>query len=169
MKNIYKCIVTKNEKRYYKSVKGKWKRISNKMGEKVEKNKRTYRVNDDINIQHLPDVLLENIARKSGEHKGPLGASSRYLNRVTQPLLNEDRKKEIEKNIKTEEDYIVSMQRDIEEANRAIDEGQGGSGWLVQQMDAFEGIENSQQTITELREELKNVEANIEQDKQRLR
>ena len=38
----YKCVVTKNSKRYYKKVSGKWKRITNKIGEKMEKGKKKY-------------------------------------------------------------------------------------------------------------------------------
>jgi hypothetical protein len=37
MKYNYKCVVTKNGKRYYKKVSGKWKRVSNKIEEKKEK------------------------------------------------------------------------------------------------------------------------------------
>ena len=41
----YKCVTTKNgNKMYYKQVKGNWKRISNKDGEKAERGKRTYRI-----------------------------------------------------------------------------------------------------------------------------
>ena len=40
----YKCLVNANNyKRYYKKVKGKWERITNKAGEKVEKEKMVYR------------------------------------------------------------------------------------------------------------------------------
>ena len=45
MKYNYKCVVSKNGKRYYKNVSGKWKRVSNKVGEKAEKGKRKYRMN----------------------------------------------------------------------------------------------------------------------------
>ena len=38
----YKCIVSKNGKRYYKNVRGKWKRISNAVGMKAEKGKKKY-------------------------------------------------------------------------------------------------------------------------------
>ena len=39
----YKCVVARNgNKQYYKSVGGKWKRISNKSGMKAEKGKRKY-------------------------------------------------------------------------------------------------------------------------------
>ena len=42
----YKCVVTKNgNKMYYKRVKRKWKRISNKVGMKAEKRKKKYRDN----------------------------------------------------------------------------------------------------------------------------
>ena len=47
MKYNYKCVVAKNVKRYYKNVKGKWKRISNKIGEKAEKGKKKYRMRED--------------------------------------------------------------------------------------------------------------------------
>jgi hypothetical protein len=43
---IYKCIVSKNSKRYYKNVNGKWKRITNKTGEKAGKGKMKYRGNN---------------------------------------------------------------------------------------------------------------------------
>ena len=46
MKYNYKCIVSNGNKRYYKSVNGKWKRITNKSGAKAEKNKRTYRLSN---------------------------------------------------------------------------------------------------------------------------
>ena len=38
----YKCVVSKNGRRYYKKVNGKWKRISKKIGEKMQKNKKKY-------------------------------------------------------------------------------------------------------------------------------
>ena len=46
MKNYnYKCVISKNgNKMFYKSVGSKWKRISNKLGEKAEKGKMKYRV-----------------------------------------------------------------------------------------------------------------------------
>ena len=44
MKYNYKCVVTKNGKRYYKNVNGKWKRISNAIGMKAQKGKRKYRI-----------------------------------------------------------------------------------------------------------------------------
>jgi hypothetical protein len=45
MKYNYKCIISKNGmKMYYKNVNNKWKRISNKMGEKAQKGKKIYRM-----------------------------------------------------------------------------------------------------------------------------
>mgnify|MGYP006214322347 CR=1 FL=1 len=41
----YKCLISNGSKRYYKKVGGKWKRINNKLGEKVEKGKKTYKAN----------------------------------------------------------------------------------------------------------------------------
>ena len=43
MNYVYKCVVARNgSKQYYKSVGGKWKRVSNKSGMKAEKGKRKY-------------------------------------------------------------------------------------------------------------------------------
>ena len=47
----YKCVVAKNDgKRYYKNVSGKWKRISNKSGEKAEKGKKKYKFTDSEEV-----------------------------------------------------------------------------------------------------------------------
>ena len=48
MKNYnYKCIVAKNgTKKYYKKISKKWKRISNSLGKKAEKGKKTYNFAD---------------------------------------------------------------------------------------------------------------------------
>ena len=44
----YKCVVSnKGSKRYYKSVGGKWKRVSNAVGMKAEKGKRKYGIPED--------------------------------------------------------------------------------------------------------------------------
>ena len=44
----YKCVVSKNgTKMYYKRVKGKWKRISNKVGKQAEKGKKKYRIDEE--------------------------------------------------------------------------------------------------------------------------
>ena len=49
----YKCIVSKNgNKTYYKQVNKKWKKISNKIGQKAEKGKKKYRTNGDDNPCH---------------------------------------------------------------------------------------------------------------------
>lgn len=40
----YKCVVSNNKKKYYKRINNKWKQITNKTGEKVEKGKRKYRM-----------------------------------------------------------------------------------------------------------------------------
>ena len=47
MKYNYKCVASKNGKRYYKNVGGKWKRITNKAGEKAEKGKKKYRMKEN--------------------------------------------------------------------------------------------------------------------------
>ena len=56
MKYNYKCVVAKNGKRYYKNVKGKWKRITNKVGEKAEKGKRKYRVENPTGQEQVPST-----------------------------------------------------------------------------------------------------------------
>ena len=64
MKYNYKCVVAKNgSKMYYKKVSGKWKRITNKAGEKSERGKRKYRVSDQCSIclekwSEKPSTLL---------------------------------------------------------------------------------------------------------------
>ena len=55
MKYNYKCIVAKNGKRYYKNVNGKWKRVSNKVGEKAEKGKRKYRAGGEELCSRMTD------------------------------------------------------------------------------------------------------------------
>lgn len=44
MKYNYKCVLSNGNKRYYKNVNGKWKRITNKVGAKAQRGKRTYRM-----------------------------------------------------------------------------------------------------------------------------
>lgn len=44
MKYNYKCVVSKNGKRYYKNTNGKWKRITNKIGENAQKGKKKYKM-----------------------------------------------------------------------------------------------------------------------------
>ena len=44
----YKFIVSKNNKKYYKNDSGKWKPVSNKTGEKAERGKRKYRIDEYI-------------------------------------------------------------------------------------------------------------------------
>ena len=56
MKYNYKCVVAKNGKRYYKNIKGKWKRISNLSGIKAERGKRKYRINNS-DIEKLQKEL----------------------------------------------------------------------------------------------------------------
>ena len=165
MKNIYKCIVSKNEKRYYKSVGGKWKRISNKMGEKMEKNKKKYRVEEktgDKKLEDLPEELIRKIAGLSDEHKALLASSSGKLNRVTQPLLNLDRKNDIADNIKIEEEYIETLQRQMEDANDASHD-HGGAGYM-DLWNAPEDIEMAHTDIENLRNELETIEERIEED-----
>ena len=58
MKYNYKCVVAKNgNKRYYKSVGGKWKRISNAIGMKAEKGKMKYRRSGPIHDSTRPQRI----------------------------------------------------------------------------------------------------------------
>ena len=78
----YKCIVSKNGKRYYKNVSGKWKRITNKVGEKAEKGKNRYRMEggEHTDFNALPGDIIDqeltkhlgadDVARLSGVSKG---------------------------------------------------------------------------------------------------
>ena len=67
MKYNYKCIVSKNGKRYYKNVGGKWKRITTKIGEKAEKGKRKYRMKSSFMTE-----LLKKRASEKHEPKAPI-------------------------------------------------------------------------------------------------
>jgi hypothetical protein len=59
MKYNYKCVMAKNgNKMYYKNVRNKWKRISNKIGEKAQKGKRKYRMDED-NFLDTPEPKIE--------------------------------------------------------------------------------------------------------------
>ena len=61
MKYNYKCIMSKNGgKMYYKNVRNKWKRISNKVGEKAEKGKRKYRMEKEIGPCEKMNTMGEN-------------------------------------------------------------------------------------------------------------
>ena len=64
----HKCVVTKNgTKMYYKRVDNKWKRISNKLGQKAEKGKKKYKINKN---EELCESLLNiNIDEKSHNEK----------------------------------------------------------------------------------------------------
>jgi hypothetical protein len=56
MKYNYKCIVAKNgNKMYYKQVNNKWKRITNKIGEKAEKGKMKYRASSKELCSRMTD------------------------------------------------------------------------------------------------------------------
>ena len=60
MKNYsYKCVVSKNGKRYYKNVNGKWKRISNKVGMKAEKGKKRYGMNEPKNTDKTDEEYTQ--------------------------------------------------------------------------------------------------------------
>ena len=76
----------------------------------MEKTKKKYRVEGKTGDEKLTDLRQEELIRKiaglSGVQKALLASSSKDFYRVIQPLLNLDRKKEIEDNIKIEEEYI---------------------------------------------------------------
>ena len=55
----YKCVVSnKGSKRYYKSVGGKWKRVSNAVGMKAEKGKRKYANGGDKSEEDKPECSV---------------------------------------------------------------------------------------------------------------
>ena len=59
MKYNYKCVVAKNDsKMYYKRISGKWKRITNKAGEKVEKGRKKYRMYSGVTEPHSKQKLI---------------------------------------------------------------------------------------------------------------
>ena len=79
----YKCIVSKNGKRYYKNVRGKWKRISNAVGMKAEKCKKKYEVpsgttgpNDNL-FSYEVFQAMGDCSDLGPEHRGLLACVSR--------------------------------------------------------------------------------------------
>ena len=65
----YKCVVAKNgTKMYYKRVNSKWKRISNKVGQKAEKGKRKYMGNGNDNDNKTDsDKYYDNIKKHTNQ------------------------------------------------------------------------------------------------------
>ena len=57
MKYNYKCVLSNGNKRYYKNINGKWKRITNKVGAKAQRGKRTYRMEaEGSSSEGIPDI-----------------------------------------------------------------------------------------------------------------
>lgn len=82
----YKCIVARNgNKQYYKSVGGKWKRVSNAVGMKAEKGKRKYG-----NIPHFMKPTAAWEAKRRGK-----SATSQSQGKATTIPLQDRIKKEI--------------------------------------------------------------------------
>jgi GNAT superfamily N-acetyltransferase len=67
----YKCVVSKNGKRYYKRVNNRWVRIKNNIGMKAEKNKRVYKNNDEEVIVDIRTTATD------GEEGDMLGYKAR--------------------------------------------------------------------------------------------
>ena len=91
----YKCIVSKNGKRYYKNVRGKWKRISNAVGMKAEKGKKKYGVPKKVSINQcgILDPLFE---RLDALELGQCGMISKEFQKLVKEC-GRDPKKEYKK------------------------------------------------------------------------
>ena len=65
----YKCIVVKNgTKMYYNKVKGKWKRISNKVGKNAEKGKRKYKtlkIQEQLLLKKPTEEIIQTFLQKT--------------------------------------------------------------------------------------------------------
>ena len=80
----YKCVVAKNgSKRYYKNVSGKWKRISNKSGEKAEKGKKKYGMGAKSDAEREEEALRLAIEDSLGE----VGEDELYEEEVLQKTI----------------------------------------------------------------------------------
>jgi hypothetical protein len=118
MKYNYKCILAKNGKRYYKNVGGKWKRISNKIGEKAEKGKKKYRVEEkndfSSSIIHSLYEKLDVLALKDMLKASP--DMRKYHKSLTNPRnLQEELKKEGYQLLPPIEQYEEMLDKWIEE------------------------------------------------------
>ena len=70
MKYNYKCVVSNiGSKRYYKSVRGKWKRITNVAGMKAEKGRRKYGVGDGERTENEKNRDRENEKNRVREER----------------------------------------------------------------------------------------------------
>ena len=83
----YKCVVAKNGgKRYYKNVSGKWKRISNKSGEKAEKGKKKYGMGVRSDAEREEAAIAAAIKASLGEDTG-IGEDELYEEEVLQKTI----------------------------------------------------------------------------------
>ena len=72
MKYNYKCVMSKNgNKMYYKNVRNKWKRITNKVGEKAATGKKMYRMEEEIGDDDFNAFWGEPQEPKSEDYQNP--------------------------------------------------------------------------------------------------
>ena len=120
MKYNYKCVVTKNDKRYYKNVSGKWKRISNKIGEKTEKGKKKYRVNEGASSSGGQSSFLTENEMLDPVYKNLPPKYLELLRTSSKKIKDFDENWKIKRDLKDEFEISKFQKLPLEERNKLL-------------------------------------------------